>query len=143
MWELDSDLLEFKDGNNLNNDYQAPTLLDSEHQIHIDFNHMNHASFSVDSGSIQNIVPLAYGVEHVAYFPEQTSLKIPDLQGFWVFSLRVNTAIHPVNQCFISGFHPSFMVYLTEGFLRQYEDGTSGISFGANELVPVPELGPS
>lgn len=141
MWELDSDLLEFKDGNSLNNDYQPPTLLDPAHQIHIEFNHMNHASFSVDSGSIQNIVPLSYGVEHKAYFPEQTSLKVPDLEGFWVFSLRVNTEIHAVNQYFISGFHQSFMVYLDDAHLEQFEDGTSSLGFGVHELQPVPELG--
>lgn len=141
MWELDSDLLEFKDGNNLNSDYQAPILLESDHQIHIEFNHMNHASFSVDNGLVQNIVPLSYGVEHKAYFPEKTSLRIPNLQGFWVFSLRVNTDIHSEFQSFISGFHTPFMAYLRRGSLQQFEDGTSSISFSVIELQPVPELG--
>lgn len=141
MWELDSDLLEFKDGNSLNNNYQAPTLLESEHQIHIEFNHMNHANFSVDNGSIQNIVPLAYGVEHQAYFPELTTLQLPNLQGFWVLSFRVNTDIHPEVQSFIAGYHSPFMVYLTDGHLQQFDDGTSNLTFIVNELQPVPELG--
>jgi hypothetical protein len=141
MWELDSDLSEFNGGNSLNSDYKPPTLADSSHTIHIDFNHMNHARFNVDNGSIQNIVPLPYGDEYKSYFPEKTTLKIPNLKGFWVFSLRVNTDIHPTNQYFISGFHSPFMVYLTDGFLQQNEDGTSTINFIVNQLQPVPELG--
>ncbi len=141
MWELDSDLLEFKDGNSLNSNYQAPTLLESEHQIHIDFNHMNHADFSVDNGPIQNIVPLSYGIEHGTYFPEKTSLSIPNLQGFWVFSFRVNTEIHPFPQFLISGFTSPLMVHLREPFQQNNEDGTSFVSFRVVELQPVPELG--
>ncbi len=141
MWELDADLLEFKDGNSLNADYQAPTVLEPERQIHINFNHMSHASFSVDGGLMQNIVPLPYGLNYKAFFPEKTSLTIPELEGFWVFAFRVNTEVHPPNQYFVSGFHQPIMIHLYKAVYEEKEDGTGRVIFLANELQPVPELG--
>ncbi|VAW48864.1 hypothetical protein MNBD_GAMMA03-285 [hydrothermal vent metagenome] len=141
MWELEADLQEYRGGNSLNNEYQAPSIIEPEHQIYIKFNHMNHASFSVDDGPVQNIVPLAYGVGHEAYFPEQTSLKIPDLHGFWVFSFRVNTEVHPLPQYMISGFHSPYMIYLSEAFSELDDKGRSMVVFTVVELYGPPELG--
>lgn len=138
MWELNADLLEFEGGNSFNNIYSAPTLQEVKHNIHIVFNHLNHAEFSVDSGDYQNIVPLSYGLSHQRYFPDQTSIAIPDLEGYWVYSFRANTEDIDFNP-FIYALQVPYMVYLGEPELLEFQDQTRQVIFKAYQLQGAPE----
>ena len=90
MWTLDTNLLQFENGNAFNQTYTAPNTTDYQGQIHLKFTQKNHALFSVNDGEQQNIVPIVFGVNETAYFPEQTSYKFPDLRGMWTFVYTFN-----------------------------------------------------
>ena len=85
MWTIDADLLQFENGNAFNQAYAAPNTTDYQGQIHLKFTQKNHALFRVNNGQEQNIVPIIFGIETNADFPEQTSYQFPELEGVWTF----------------------------------------------------------
>jgi len=129
MWELDTELKQTTSTPNMNI------------TIHIEFNHLSHASLSIDGGNIQNFVPVVFGVESYLEFPKDTTLKVPDLQGHWIFTQRLNPSSQLANGSLISGFQYPFLMNLVEVFSEQNQDGTSSVVFHGNLLVGVPEIG--
>jgi len=85
MWTVDTDLLQFENGNAFNQGYSAPMTTNYQGQIHLKFTQKNHALFSVNNGEEQNIVPIIFGMPASAEFTEQTSYQFPELEGVWSF----------------------------------------------------------
>ncbi|MCF6318935.1 MAG: hypothetical protein L3J83_06615 [Proteobacteria bacterium] len=92
MWTVDTDLLQFENGNAFNQDYTAPMATNYQGQIHLKFTQKNHALFSVNNGEEQNIVPIIFGMPASANFPEQTSYRFPELEGVWTLTYHFKSA---------------------------------------------------
>ncbi len=90
LWKLTAELQKAKGGNCLNCDYQPPEADGSLGEIELTFNRMAHASFRVDGGPSQNIVPLYFGYPIQSYFPERTQFITPELQGWWTVFIDFN-----------------------------------------------------
>jgi len=85
-WELSTSLTLYENGKCINCDYQLPSQVEFDHEISITFNQTNHASYSIDDGETQNLIPLKFTDITTAAFPEQTDIKIPNLRGYWTFN---------------------------------------------------------
>jgi hypothetical protein len=85
MWTLEAQLSEFKNGSCIDCDYQAPVNTDFMAHINLTFNQKNHASFSINNGQKQFIVPLVFGVQSTQEFQQQTTYQFPDLTGRWIY----------------------------------------------------------
>lgn len=123
-WTVDAPLLSFQNGKCINCDHQTPELADFSANIHLEFNQANHASYRIDEGEMQNIVPFIYGVKATTDFPEQTLLEIPSVSGNWVFAF-VNLPVFEHNPI------ESGVLQLSERLVREFDDGTIGFdAFG-------------
>ncbi len=84
LWEISTELQRFIDGNCINCQYSGtPELAESPGTIHILFDQIGHASFSVNDGAVQNIVPLYFGYPTKQFFPEGNQYKTPEIEGWW------------------------------------------------------------
>jgi hypothetical protein len=140
MWTFDSGLRQFEGGTCHNCEYQAPSGEDSQSVIHIDFKHKNYASFSVNGGDAQNIVPLVYGVESSADFAEQTSYRLPDLYGMWSFVFRIDSSVYPSfpNQW---GYRSLMLnIYHKSPIQDIDDDGNLEVNYAVSNYGPPPEV---
>jgi len=87
----------FENGKCLNCDYQFPNQVDFDHDITIKFNQANHASYKIDNGELQNMIPHLFSHESSLPFSDHTDIRIPDLNGYWAFSVILPSAIYPGN----------------------------------------------
>jgi len=92
LWKVTADLQKFNGGNCLNCGYSAPEQNESLGEIEVVFNRLSHASFSVNGGAVQNIVPLYFGYSFVDLpnVDEQEVLNIPELEGWWTVFIDFN-----------------------------------------------------
>jgi hypothetical protein len=95
-WEVNATLNTFQNGSCINCEHQFPQATDYVANIHIEFNQLNHASYKINDGELQNIVPFLFGDTAIADFSSQTELEIPNLEGTWVFS-HINLPVHEYN----------------------------------------------
>ena len=95
-WEVNASLSSYQNGSCINCQHQFPQATDFIANIHIVFNQLNHASYKIDDGEFQNIVPFLFGNTATTDFPSQTNLEIPNLEGAWVFSY-INYPVHEFN----------------------------------------------
>ncbi len=144
MWTLDAELTKMQNGNCLNCEYQAPEVADFQSSIHIDFKQINYASVSVNSGAVQNMIPIDYSFSSHADFPELTDYKLPDLKGVWVFSFHVNgLELLPLsgygNQW---GFYSKTLVIGRKSPLKDYDnDGNLEIQYYTDLYIQgTPEI---
>lgn len=135
MWDVNATLKVFESGVCFNCDYQTPSVTDFSASIHIQFNQPNHASFSINGGAVQNIVPFSFAQDTHADFNEQTNFEVPELTGTWVFA----EAILPVNE-----FHPitAGVLFLSPKHTQAFSDGTKQLNvrgLSTDVLIPVLE----
>jgi len=83
LYKVNSTLGKYKGGNCINCDYKPPSEIEEIGDIEIIFNRHAHASFSINGGDVQNIVPLYFGFETIKHFEEETTVPIPELEGWW------------------------------------------------------------
>ncbi len=88
LWTLDANLKRYLNGSCPTCAYQPPQAPEIVGQIHIEFDQLAHARYTVTKGGettpVQNIVPLRYG--GTVYTPIGNSgLDMPDMQGQWWF----------------------------------------------------------
>jgi hypothetical protein len=95
-WEVNASLKTFQNGSCINCQHQFPQATDFIADIHIEFNQLNHASYKIDDGEMQNIIPFLFGNTATTNFASQTKIEIPNLEGTWVFSY-INYPVHEFN----------------------------------------------
>lgn len=120
-WEVNAQLQTFENGSCINCQHQFPQATDFIANIHITFNQANHASYRIDDGEEQNIVPFLFGNTAVADFLERTEIEIPLLDGNWVFA-ELNPPVHQYNP-----IRTSSLTLLSKN-VREYDNGTMGLS---------------
>ncbi len=76
-WELDSDLLEFANGQDFNGDYVEPELIGSAGSIHIEFHARNLLSYQVDGGEPQSMTQFIFGGTTFPSFEPQSNYLMP------------------------------------------------------------------
>ena len=129
MWTVDVNLVEFENGTCQNCAYQAPNHTDFSSTMQIKFRHKNYASFSINNGAQQNIVPLVFGTSQSQDFANVTSYWLADLSGQWVFVNKVN--IFPqVSDIYSRGQ----VIQITKQPSISHEDGTFEINYKLDEL---------
>ena len=121
-WELSAPLDLFENGTCINCDYQFPNPVEFNHEIFIRFNQANHASYSIDDGESQNIIPHLFAPQATTAFPEQTDIKIPDIDGYWAFSY-ITEPVHEFNPI------QSAVTQLLPSYVNNNDDGTSNIRY--------------
>lgn len=121
MWEVDATINQFENGVCFNCVYQFPSIVNFSSTIHLQFNQANHATYSINGGEKQNIVPFNFGHHVSVDFPEQTDFEIPDFSGTWVFA----EAKLPVNE-----FHPitAGVLLMSPKYVHTLDDGTTELS---------------
>jgi hypothetical protein len=95
MWTVETKLLKFINGNCINCNYNAPNPVEFNKMIKIDFMQKNYASFSIDGGASQNIVPIIFGSSATADFSPEYKYLLPDLKGTWNFLFDINEETNP------------------------------------------------
>jgi len=91
LWEITTELQRFKDGNCINCEYSgSPELTESPGEIHLLFDQIGHASFTVNGGDVQNLVPFYFGYQTKQFFPDDNKYKTPEIEGWWTIYERRN-----------------------------------------------------
>jgi hypothetical protein len=121
MWDVYATLNVFENGVCFNCEYQSPSITGFTAAIHIQFNQPNHASFNINDGEVQNIVPFSFGQNTHANFSELTNFEVPEITGSWVFA----EAILPVHE-----FNPirPVVLHLLPQIVRSNDNGTKELS---------------
>jgi hypothetical protein len=120
-WEVNASLQTFQNGSCINCQHQFPQATEFLANIHIKFNQLNHASYKIDNGEFQNIVPFLFGnVAATADFSVQTELEIPNIEGTWVFTY-INYPVHEFNPI------QAGVLNLSGKHLTVLEDGTTSL----------------
>jgi hypothetical protein len=123
MWDVLAPIRLFENGVCFNCEYQTPRLTEFDGSIHIQFNHNNHASISINGGEAQNIVPFLFAEPASADFINQTNYKIPYLDGTWSFSF-INLPVHEFNPIQSRVLHLSD-TYEGARYIQEEENGTT------------------
>ncbi|WP_223787669.1 hypothetical protein [Marinicella meishanensis] len=132
LWRVTAPLEQFSGGACLNCPHQVPTQNIDMGSIEVVFNRLAHASFSVNGGAVQNIVPLYFGFPFESYFSEQTSFATPELEGWWsIFIDAASSDNAPEPYTFTN-----FLVHVSLGRF----DNEGRLGFNANYYPTPPEL---
>lgn len=134
-WELSAALDLFENGKCINCDYQFPNQVNFNHDITIRFNQANHASYKIDNGELQNMIPHLFSHESTPYFSEQTGIKIPNLRGYWSFSVILPSAIFPGNHAIESSVY-----YIYSSQTIDVENGTKILNIEGASLLDFHDL---
>jgi hypothetical protein len=84
MWELETPLLQFRDGRCLNCEYEPAELDESPGTIRLEFFQRNAARFQVGDLPSKEIVTLTFGAAVEPVFEPFSDLLVPDLLTFWL-----------------------------------------------------------
>jgi hypothetical protein len=120
-WEVNATLNNFQNGSCINCEHQFPEATEYMANIHIEFNHLNHASYKINDGELQNIVPFLFGETATADFSAQTEIEIPNIEGTWVFSY-INLPVHEFNPI------QANVLNLSGKHATQLSDGTTSLN---------------
>ncbi len=134
LWKVNSTLGKYKGGNCINCDYKPPSEIEEIGDIEIIFNRHAHASFSINGGDVQNIVPLYFGFETSNHFEEQTSFPIPELEGWWTVFVKENNGTLEIYNTINYMIHLSRAIIAGDGTLNfsatYYPNPPEALSFG-------------
>lgn len=85
LWTISTDLVEVSGGQCINCDYQFYSDIEKIGDIELTFNRLGHATYQINEGAIQNIVPLYFGFQPVQSVFNATDGKlfVPELEGWW------------------------------------------------------------
>lgn len=114
LWKVSSTLGKYKGGNCINCDYKPPNEIEEIGDIEIIFNRHAHASFSINGGDVQNIVPLYFGFETIDHFEEQTAFPIPELEGWWTVFVDGSEDVPDVYS------YINYTIYITKGEITNH-----------------------
>jgi len=107
LWTVDADLKYYQNGSCPTCQYQPPQSPETVGQIHIEFDQIAHARFSVtvngETSPVQNIVPLRFG--GTAYQSLGEGIELPDMTGQWLMTTFIGE----------DPGHRQFYVEVTEG----------------------------
>jgi len=134
MWTFESSLSQFRSGTCINCEYQPPEIEDNSNSIKINFKHKNLASFSINDGEEQSIVPIVFASALTADFSENTSYKIPDLSGLWNFRYQ------KYEEFTWEGLGYSQLLVIGNKFIKDNEDGTREVKFTISQWLPMEIL---
>ena len=86
LWTINADLMEASGGQCINCDYQFYDNVEKIGDIELTFNRLGHATYQINEGASQNIVPLYFGFQPVqsVYNATDGKLVVPELEGWWV-----------------------------------------------------------
>jgi len=86
LWTINSDLMDVSGGQCINCDYKFPISEEKVGDIELTFNRLGHASYQINEGDSQNIVPLYFGYQPVQSVYNETNAKIvaPEIEGWWL-----------------------------------------------------------
>jgi hypothetical protein len=129
LWKVNASLEKFNNGACLNCDYAFPTQNGTLGEIELVFYRHAHASFSVNGGEVQHIVPLYFGYSANAYFNEQTTFAVPELEGWWTIFID-NNIMRPTQYNY-----SNYVVYIRKG---RFSSGGE-LSFRTNAFPAIPE----
>ena len=138
MWKVQAQLQKFKDGACLNCNYTEPVQQDSLGEIVVTFNRLTHATFSVNGGNAQNIVPIYFGYS----FAERPvgapidSFLVPELEGWWTVFIDEND-MQPGPDAYS---YTNFMVYVGKGRVRNGGAQEGALVFSTSYYPRPPEL---
>lgn len=113
LWKVNSTLSKYKGGNCINCAYKPPNELEDIGEIEVVFNRHAHASFSIDGGEVQNIVPLYFGFQTINHFEEKTTFPIPELEGWWTIFVDGSEDIPDVYT------YKNYLIHLSKGYVTQ------------------------
>ncbi len=85
LWTVDAELQHYRGGSCPSCDYQPPQPAETVGQIHLEFDQLAHASFTVtldgEEKPLQNIIPTPFGGTHYEFIGG--GVGMPDMQGLW------------------------------------------------------------
>lgn len=115
LWKVEANLSKYTGGNCINCEYEPPSNIEDIGEIELIFNRHAHASFSIDGGEVQNIVPIYFGFSTINHFQEQTSVPIPELQGWW--TIFVDGSEEGIPDMYT---YTNYMIHLSIGHVGLY-----------------------
>ncbi len=133
LWKVNATLEKFSGGSCLNCEYSAPEQNQTLGEIEIIFNRMAHASFSVNGGQSQNIVPLYFGYSLIDHSAQEPAYLTPELEGWWTIFINANNddGVTPDQYTYTN-----YMVYVSKGVVA----GDGSLNFITNFFPNVPEV---
>lgn len=138
LWKVNGTLSNYIGGNCINCDYKPPSQIKELGEIEVVFNRHGHASFSINGGEVQNIIPLYFGFQTLDYFAEQTSFPIPELEGWWTVYIDEYAFLPNIPDVYT---YSSFDIYIYNGEVATegiYKDrlvfNTASYPRGGNEV---------
>lgn len=86
LWTITTDLVEASGGQCINCNYQFYDNLEKIGDIELTFNRLGHASYQINEGDSQNIVPLYFGYQPVQSVYNETNgnITVPEIEGWWL-----------------------------------------------------------
>jgi hypothetical protein len=113
LYKVNSTLGKYKGGNCINCDYKPPSEIEEIGDIEIIFNRHAHASYSINGGDVQNIVPLYFGFETIKHFEEETTVPILELEGWWTVFIDGSEDVPDVYS------YINYLIHISNGFVTQ------------------------
>ena len=132
LWKVIATLEKFNGGSCLNCEYTAPNQNGTLGEIEIVFNRLAHASFSVNGGDVQNIVPIYFGYSLRNFSEQQPVYYTPELQGWWTVFIdqNIEDGITPEQYTYTN-----FMVHISKGAIA----GDGSLRYASRVFPFVPE----
>ncbi len=139
LWQIQAALYKYQGGACINCDYQAPEVVGSYGELDIVFNRLAHASFSIDGGEVQNIVPLYFGYALLDYADQTPAYRIPDLEGWWTVFDNEEDSTSGLPDIWT---YNNYMVHIRKGRIGRFDELVFSMLLyaGAPEIIPIGNI---